>query len=141
MMKKFTAVSAALIAACSLRADAPKLENLGEPVRCGEMQISGVSREGGKTVAWSAIRLPERRGIAGIDVDSGKVSWVNLDKYNPQSLLARVHGGKVYAFLRTEKGTVVEYDIASGKTVEHSVPVSGGDVISSSADISSDGKL
>ncbi|MGE4565153.1 MAG: hypothetical protein AB7F32_09800 [Victivallaceae bacterium] len=140
-MMKWTLTAAALVAATLLRADAPQLEALGEPVRCGEIKIAGVSRVGDKVTAWAPIRLPERRGLAGIDIATGKVTWIDLDKYNPTSLSARVKDGKAYVMPRGKEGMVIEYDIASGKVSEYKMPIAATYFLDTSADFAPDGKL
>lgn len=119
-----------------------KLENLGDPVRAGEIPIIGLTRPANAPIqAWAAIRLPERRGLLGIDTVSGKTTWCDLGKYNSQLMLGRTFKNKVYALLKRNPALMVEFNPATGKLKEFPLPIKGGYFVTSSGDIAPDGRI
>jgi streptogramin lyase len=98
-------------------------ENLGRPLKPKPAGIEFVTRDaGGRGIAWGTIESPDRRGVFGIDVETGKSTWIDTDAYGKTHI--RIHKAdenRVYIYAG-DPGRFLRYDVWTGRLTDLGVP-------------------
>jgi len=95
------ALSAVLSLAYGVSWGHPVFENLGPPLQPKPVPISVVTPtpDGSFHLAWAAVRSPERKGLLGVDVGTGKTTWIDLGAWDyGRIFLTRAPNGHLYLY-------------------------------------------
>ena len=131
-----------LVMVVTVKAEPLRIESLGAPVQGSiSLPVIGLTRSAnGRIWAWAPVRHPDRRGVLGVDPDTGKTIWLDLSEYQPRVLLARTSGDKLFAMVGPGKdGIVVEFHPDDGTRKVHHLPLKNHYFLNVSADISPEG--
>jgi len=100
-----------------------EFENLGRPLKPKPVAIETVTRDKrGRRVAWGAVVSPERKGLIGVDVETGKSLWVGLEEFRYGRInLTRAKNGHLYLYTGNP-GRFFKYDVNTRTLVDLGVP-------------------
>lgn len=79
----------------------PVFENLGPPLKPKPVPVSVVTPapDGSSHLAWAEVRSPERKGLLGVDVNTGKSTWIDLAAWDYGHIfLTRAPNGHLYLY-------------------------------------------
>ncbi len=125
---------------------APELEKLGHPFNPIDSSLFGyTTASNGDIIAWAAVRSPEKRGMLGINLATGKSQFVDLTAYQSTVMICRTYENRVYAMVVADRrqGVFISYDPATAKRTESKLDGSAriSYFMQMTGDITPDGKF
>ena len=121
------AIALSLMAFGGAMAEGLVFENLGPPLTAKPvpMRVVTVDRAG-NTMAWGPVVAPDRFGIVGVDVDTGRSIWLDLADYGRYGIrMTRAANGFLY-FHMGNPAHFFKYDHDTQTLIDLGCPASPG---------------
>lgn len=120
-----TLIISVLALECAALAQRPThtFEDLGRPLNPKPLPISVVTRDrAGRQLAWGEVTSPERKGLVGVDIETGAATWIDLARYDYGRInLPRADNGHLYLYTG-RPGRFLKLDVNTGDLHDLGVP-------------------